>query len=153
MPSSIPLREHWMLSSATQYRIWLSFIRCGKNCWRTVGQPLARALSSSPPKAEIPRISDSWQKGWGWGGGGGGVRERSPVGCSTAIIRVPIFVSIRAWHSSLYGTVSTSLQTKLHLLEFSRGVVRELSACVPLCLAIFTAPCLVSTRRSPGDWG
>ena len=69
MPSSIPLREHWMLSSATKYRIWLSFIGCGKNFWRTVGQPLAWALSSSPPKAEIPRISDSWQKGWGWGGG------------------------------------------------------------------------------------
>ena len=117
----------------------------GRTAGGTLGHLLARALSFSPLKAEIPRISNSWQKGWSWGG-------RSLAGCSTVLIRVPIFVSTRVWHSSLCRTVYTSLQTMFHLLEFGRGEVRELSAWVPLCLAIFTAPCLVSTRRSPGDW-
>ena len=41
----------------------------GRTAGGTLGHLLARALSFSPLKAEIPRISDSWQKGWGWGGG------------------------------------------------------------------------------------
>ena len=147
MPRSILLIEHWMLSSTTKYRIWLSFIRCGKNCWRNTVLPLAWALSSSPLKAVIPRISDSWQKWWGCGGWG-----EAWQGVLQSSFRVPIFVSLRVWHSSLYRTVSTCLQTKFHLLEFGRGEVRELSAWVPLCIAIFTAPCLVRTQCSPGDW-
>ena len=41
----------------------------GRTAGGTLGHLLAWALSSSPLKAVIPRISDSWQKGWGWGRG------------------------------------------------------------------------------------
>ena len=157
MPSSILLIGHWILSSATKYRICLSFIRRGKNCWRNTGTSLAWALF-------LAHLSKLWYQGspiahrrGGVGvlGVGVGLRGRGWVwgeawwGVLQSSFRVPIFVSIRAWQSFLSWTVSTSLQTKSHLLQFARGEVRELSAWVPLCVTTPTAPCLVSTRCSP----
>ena len=76
---------------------------------------------------------------------------RSLAGCSTVLIQSP-HLHISQSLTLLPFPNYVHKPPKFHLIEFSRGEVRELSAWAPLCVAIFTAPCLVRTRRSPGDW-
>lgn len=122
-------REHWMLSTATSTEFGSASLGVGRTAGGTLGHLLARAL--------LLLTSQTWDTGSPIADRRGGVGGRSLAGCSTVLIKSPSsYLSV--WHSSLYGTVPTSLQTKFHLLE-----VRQKSGWAHgcrLCLAIFTMP-------------
>ena len=77
---------------------------------------------------------------------------RSLAGCSTVLIQSPHLHISQSLTLLPFPNCVHKPPNRVHLLEFGRGEVREMSAWVMLCVAIFTAPCLVHTRRSPGDW-
>ena len=78
---------------------------------------------------------------------------RSLAGCSTVLIQSPhLHISQNLTLLPFPNCVHKSPNKVSPLKSFGRGEVQEFSAWVLLCVAIFIAPCLGRTQRSPGDW-